>query len=354
MSAPVLAAATATTPMQRVLTALRHEEPDRVPLFLALTMHGARALGLSIRAYYARAEHVIEGQLRMRARYDHDVLYAFSYAAMELEAFGGEALFFDDGPPNAGPPVIRDAGQIGALQCPVVEEHAPLLRVLATIDGLKRRVGDTVPIVGVVMSPFSLPVMQLGFERYLRLLTEEREAFLRLMAVNEEFCVRWANAQLRAGATAICYFDPLASPTIIDRATYLETGHPVAQRTLARIAGPTITHLASGRALPVLDDLVATGTAVVGVSALEDLATLKRASAGRLTLLGNLDGLRMRKWTAQDAEREVRKAIAGAGAGGGFILADNHGEIPWQVPEEVLDAVSAAVRRFGAYPLGAP
>jgi len=36
------------TSMERVLTTLSHKEPDRVPLFLLATMHGAKELGLSI------------------------------------------------------------------------------------------------------------------------------------------------------------------------------------------------------------------------------------------------------------------------------------------------------------------
>ena len=64
------------TSMDRVMTALSHEEPDRVPVFLMLTMHGARELGVSIREYFARAEHVVEGQLRMHRKYGHDCLYA--------------------------------------------------------------------------------------------------------------------------------------------------------------------------------------------------------------------------------------------------------------------------------------
>jgi uroporphyrinogen decarboxylase len=230
------------TPKQRVQTSLRHEEPDRVPFFLPLTVHGARALGLSIKEYFSRAEYVVEGQLRMRARYAHDLHYAFFYASCEIEAFGGETVFYDDGPPNAGAPVIRRAEQIQALTPPAVDEHPTLRRVLETIAGLKERVGDTVPIVGVVMSPFSLPSIQMGLGAYLDLLAGDREAFWRLMAVNEDFCVRWANAQLRAGATAICYFDPFASPTVTDRATYLDTGHVIATRTVAKIKGPTVTH----------------------------------------------------------------------------------------------------------------
>ncbi|PKN46833.1 MAG: methylcobamide--CoM methyltransferase MtbA, partial [Deltaproteobacteria bacterium HGW-Deltaproteobacteria-20] len=35
------------TSLTRVLTTLGHKEPDRVPLFLLVTLHGATSLGLS-------------------------------------------------------------------------------------------------------------------------------------------------------------------------------------------------------------------------------------------------------------------------------------------------------------------
>lgn len=70
------------TPMQRTLAALGHREPDRVPLFMLLTEHGARELGISIEAYFSCAQNVIEGQLRLHRKYRTDCLYAFYYAAI--------------------------------------------------------------------------------------------------------------------------------------------------------------------------------------------------------------------------------------------------------------------------------
>jgi len=163
--------------------------------------------------------------------------------------------------------------------------------------------------------------------------------------------VEWANAQLAAGATAIVYFDPVSSPTNIPRELYLKTGHRVAMETLPQIKGATAIHLASGRGLAIVDDIAATGTAGLGVSTLEDLAEWKAAARGRFTVIGNLNGVEMRRWTPAQAENEVKRAIAKAGRGGGFILADNHGEIPWQVPEEVLLAIRDAADRWGRYPL---
>lgn len=340
----------AMTSLQRTLTALGHQEPDRVPFFLLTSLQGAPELGLSIQDYYARAEQVVAGQLRLLAKYRADCVYAFFHAALEHEAWGGEVLFRADGPPNAGPPVFRAEG-IDRLQAPRIDGAPGLQRVLAAIRELKARLGDTVPIIGVVIAPFSLPVMQMGFEAYLDLLQDQPERFRRLMAVNEAYSAAWANAQLEAGATAICYFDPVSSPTIVPRATYLRTGKQVALRTLARIQGPTATHLASGRSLALSDDLAETGTALVGVSCLEDLAELKAAAAGRFSLLGNLNGVAMRAWTPAQAEAEARRAIAKAGRGGGFLLGECHGEVPLQVPEAVLLALGEAVDRWGRYPL---
>jgi len=339
------------TSMQRVLTTLGHQEPDRVPLFLLPVMQGARELGLSIQEYFTRPEQVAEGQLRLRARYRHDCLYSFYYAAIETEAWGGTAIFREDGPPNAGAPVIRRPEEIDHLRPPEVEDSPSLLKVLETTRLLAEEANGEVPIIGVVMSPFSLPVIQMGFEAYLVLMHEQPERFEQLMRLNEEFCVAWGNAQVAAGANAICYFDPVSSPTIIPRERFLATGFEIARRTLGRLQAPSAMHFASGRALPIVDLLPATGAAAIGVSHHEDLGALKQACRGRLSLLGNLNGIAMRHWTPEHAEAEVKAAIAAAGPGGGFLIGDNHGEIPWQVPDPVLLAITAAVERWGRYPL---
>ena len=337
--------------LQRVLTTLGHREPDRVPFFLLLSLHGAKELGLSIQDYFSRAEHVAEGQIRLRRKYRHDCLYSFFYAAVEIEAWGAEVIYCENGPPNSGDPFIKSAKDIDRMQPPQVKTTPCLQKVLNATRMLKERVGDEAPIIGVVMSPFSVPVMQMGFESYINLIYEMPERFQKLMAVNEAFCSEWANAQLEAGATAICYFDPISSPTIIPKSLFLKTGYQIATSTLARIQGPVATHMASGRCLPIVDDIARTGAAVIGVSALENIKDIKTACAGKITVLGNLNGIEMARWDNRQAITAVKNAIAQAGPGGGFILSDNHGEIPWQVPDEVLTAISETVHTHGRYPI---
>ena len=339
------------TSMQRVLTTLGHKEPDRVPLFLLVTLHGAKELGLSIKSYFSNPENVAEGQLRLRDKYRNDCIYNFFYAPLEIEAWGGEIIYFDDGPPNSGEPIIKKFQDIKNLKVPDVKTTKCLNNVLKSGRMIKEKIKDEAPIIGVVMSPFSLPVMQMGFDKYFDLMYEQPDLFWHLMKINEEFCVNWANAQLESGATAICYFDPISSTTITTREMYLKTGYPIAQRTLSRIKGPTATHMASGNCLPVVDDIAKTGTAILGVSALEEPKLLKSACKDKLTILGNLNGIEMCRWNAGDVEVQVKKIISQAGIGGGFILSDNHGEIPWQVSDEVLMSISEAAHKWGQYPL---
>ena len=275
---------------------------------------------------------------------------AFYYAAIEVEACGGEVIFFEDGPPNAGEPIIKKYTDILSFTPPQIKNSDCLLKVLKSIDQLKTDFKDEVPIIGVVMSPFSLPVMQMGFEKYLELMVESPDLFNKLIKTNEEFCVEWANAQLAAGATAICYFDPVSSTTIIPRELYLKTGYEVAKRTLARIKGPIATHLASGRTRPIIDDIARTGASVLGVSNLENIAEIKSECKSKITVLGNLNGIEMCSWTNEDAEKAVKEIIDNAANGGGLIISDSHGEIPFQVKPEILLAISEAVQKWGKYP----
>jgi uroporphyrinogen decarboxylase len=339
------------TSLQRIQAALTHQEADRVPFFLPLTMHGAKELHLSIREYFNEPKQVARGQLLLQKKYGHDALYTFFYAALEVEAWGGEVIFRDDSPPNSGEPIIRTVEDIGRLEPPRLRECRPLHKVLDATRTIRQRAGADIPIIGVVMSPYSLPVMQMGFAEYVDVLYEQPARFEQLMRLNEHFCVEWANAQLAAGATAIVYFCPLSSTDIIPGPLYKRTGFPVARRTIAKIKGPTALHLASSRSLAALDDMVETGAVVASASALDDLALAKTRCRGKIALIGNLNSIEMVRWTPRQAEDAVRQAIAQAGRGGGFILSDHHGEIPFQVSHEVLAALSDAVRKWGQFPL---
>jgi uroporphyrinogen decarboxylase len=74
------------SPMDRTMASISHKEPDRVPTFLLLTMHGAKLLDMPLREYFTHSEHIIRAQLKMRELFGHDCLYALGYGAVDAEA----------------------------------------------------------------------------------------------------------------------------------------------------------------------------------------------------------------------------------------------------------------------------
>jgi uroporphyrinogen decarboxylase len=339
------------TSMERVLTTLGHKEPDRVPLFILSTMHYAKENKIPLKEYFSKAENVVEGELHMLKKYGHDCLYPFFYGPIVIEAWGGDVIFRDDGPPNSGSPIIKKPKDIKTINVPSIANSQKLQEVLKAIKLLKTQVKDEVPIFGVSISPFSLPVMQMGFSSYLDLIFEHRDLFHTLMEKNEEFCTNWSNAQLEAGATGIVYFDPISSPMMVDQKMFKELSFPIMKRAMQNVNGPVATHFASGTSLPIIDQIISCGTVGVGISSEEDLSKIKSKCKNKISVIGNLNGIEMRRWTPKDAEQKVKEAIAQGGKGGGFILSDNHGEIPFQVPDEILLAISHAVKKWGKYPL---
>ena len=342
------------TPAARLGAALSHQEGDRVPFFLAVTLHPARALGLSIERYFGDTEAVIEGQLLMLKRLGHDAVTSFLHGSAEVEAFGGETLFRSDGPPNAGAPPLTQAGAVEGLQVPDPHQVPALARSLAVARGLKARLGDDVPILGGLVGPISLPVLQLGFERYLDWILDAPKLVQKLWQINEAFCMAWGNAQLAAGASAVAIAEPLASATLLPRELIRTVGMPALRRVREGIQGAVALSSASAPMGGLLQELSELGFVGLAPSCDESLTAAKALLKGRAALMGGLNGLAMSHWTPQDAECAVKAAIQSAGQGGGFVLAEHHGEIPWCVAEETLMAVAEAVRRWGSYPLTSP
>ena len=334
------------TSAERVAAAMGFRQPDRVPFVLPAHMHAARHLGLSIRECLEAPRHVVAAQLHLREWLGNDMVSGAPPAAFEIEAWGGTIEFDESGPPVAGPPPIR-LQEVARLQPPRLEDCPRLLRALEAIAELRARVGDAVPVAGAVVSPFSLPVLQLGFEAYLELIEERPLDFERLMEVNVAHCRDWARAQVRAGATALAYADPVASTDVVPLETARRKAIAVARQVLTDIGVPFIYSLASGRSLPLVDDLVRLGATAIGVSAQEDLGEAIERCFGRVAVVGNLNALAMCNWSTADARSSVLHAMWAAGTAGGWVLTDNHGEIPYPVPDDVLSTIAETVKSCG-------
>lgn len=336
------------TSFERLSAVLRLEIPDRVPVVLVSSTHGARELGLSLPEYFSRPENVAEGQLRFVESVGHDNVDAYYYAVREAEAFGAEVMFHEDGPPGMGPPILRTEAAIDTLQAPDPTQSPPLRDVLRSTELIARRAKGRWLVVGHVVGPCSLPTLLMGDSSWLELLlfgSVSRRR--RLIQITRRFCVSWANALLSAGADAIALAEPLATSTILTREQAARLVLPEVRRAVKAIRGPTILW-SIGSIHSVADLVPGLGVRAVSTDPGDDLREVKAAVGGKIVVLGGLNDLAMLTWSPRDAEAAARRAIEEAAPGGGFILSPQN-EIPTLVGNDILSTIVDVVRQWGRY-----
>ncbi|MGV9199010.1 MAG: uroporphyrinogen decarboxylase family protein [Promethearchaeia archaeon] len=158
------------TSMDRISDSLDFKEPDRVPISFNLTLQAAKEMNISLKTFFSDPEKVAEGQLLMLEKYGFDTVTSSYYGGLETEAWGGSVKFYEDGPPNVNKLIIQDFEDIFDIDVPNVYENKNTQKVIRTTEILKDNLADDVPIMGGIISPFSLPITQMGFSKYFELL----------------------------------------------------------------------------------------------------------------------------------------------------------------------------------------
>jgi uroporphyrinogen decarboxylase len=125
---------------------------------------------------------------------------------------------------------------------------------------------------------------------------------------------------------------------------------PYMKEVAQTIKKPWVFH-SDGNILPLMDDLVS-----LGMDALHpiqpdamDIRLVKEKYGDLLCLIGNIDiGYTLTRGSTQEVEQEVRDRIRIAGKGGGYIISSAMTITDYCRRENVL-AMSDAVRKYGSY-----
>jgi len=111
-----------------------------------------------------------------------------------------------------------------------------------------------------------------------------------------------------------------------------------------------------GNITRLIDELIDTGVDIINpvqVSAIKDTAALKAKFGERITFWGGIDTQHvLPRGSVDEVRSEVRQRIRDLGPGGGFVVAAVH-NIQADVPPQNIVAMAEAVQEFGAYPLKA-
>ena len=148
-----------------------------------------------------------------------------------------------------------------------------------------------------------------------------------------------------------CNSGPMMSPDLFDKMILPRLEKAV--RVIHEEGAMVIKH-SDGNLYPLLESIVSTG--IDALNPIEplagmDLATAKRLVGDRVALVGNVDcGHLLPYGTPDDVRQVVRQCILDAGRGGGYLISSSNSIHSSCRPENLVAMVEAA-HEFGTYPL---
>jgi [methyl-Co(III) methanol-specific corrinoid protein]:coenzyme M methyltransferase len=216
----------------------------------------------------------------------------------------------------------------------------PSMRVvLDAISILRKHVGGRVAIWGKVMGPWTLSYHMAGTQNFLlQVGLGEKEKVNKMLRQLMPVTIKFANAQLRAGADAVVLADH-ATGNLVGPYTYEEYLLPLHQEITAQIGGPVILHVC-GNCLDRLDLFARSGVDAYHFEWQVDAREAVKIIGKRISLVGNVNNPRaLLQGTPEEVYRQARYAIEA-----GVDIIGPECAIPLATPLENLKAIVEAAK----------
>lgn len=325
------------TSRERALKALKHEIPDRVPLFtlgldpIFINEFGGgrpyKALqALNVDIFPIRSLSWCQGRTQFASLREE--------IPPEMQLSGG---FFGgwDGVDEFGR-IWKQGSYIGGMVKTEadIERYVPPLRLEERTDPAQTRAiiekyGDHAFALSSHTGPFGMVMESMGQLEFCLIYMDNRELVKKHLSARTDWFIAMAKYAEELGVDFILMGDDVAykERTFISPDEFGELVIPEYGRICESVDIPVIWH-SDGYITPLLNGAVEAGFA--GVHALEpaagvDLGQVKRDYGDKLVLMGNVDvGMVLCRDDLQGVRKEVDRCMAQAKEGGGYMLSDSN------------------------------
>lgn len=383
------------TPRERVLTAIHHEEPDRVPIVIG----ASNAIGIQMKAYQ-QLKKALGIQAADRYLYDWPELGTAEIDEATLRHLKSDVRGVWDRHPDSVLKANRqqepdtpffDSWGIGQLEIepgvwfpgihPLLEATTvkeledypgwPEVNDLSRVAHVKEQAARLAAEneFAILATPWLLFPLERAFamqrmDRFLMNLARNPDFAVALLRKTLELCkglMATFLEELGDNVDLIKIGDDLGTQTslLMSPPMYRKYVKPIHAEYIAFIKERTRAKIffhSDGDVFPLLDDLVDIGVDILNpvqtsAGKMGNLQELKARYGKRLVFCGAIDTHRILPLgTPQQVREEVRRVIQALAPGGGYLAAAVH-TITNDVPPENILAMVDAIEEFGQYPI---
>lgn len=210
--------------IERVVLALQHKKPDRVPAAPLVCGASSRVLGYTYDRWSQDPKIAVASLLAAQDLIGFDGFLTLVDLSVEAEDFGQEVIFpeFSTAYPNFDNPFIKTADDYHLVKKVDPRKSRRMSAVIEIVRGLIEARGKEVPTMGFVYGPLGVLSQIRGHAELFKDIIRHPDRVLEAVAIINETLIEYALAQIEAGAHAIV-LDPLySSATILKKQTWVK------------------------------------------------------------------------------------------------------------------------------------
>ena len=340
--------------LDRVKTALRHEEPDRVPCVPELCLPSIRLTRIPYTEYCTNGKKLARSLIATWKRFQYDGITIDSDTFVTASGFGLKIRMKDNEVPRGIGSVIQNEEDVDKLQIPDPHKDGRMPVWLEAAKIIVEAVGKRVWIMGRAdQGPFDVAAELRGIDTFVIDLYRRPELAHKLLRKTTEASVEFAKAMYATGVHVTAFGDSIGGPDFLSPKLYEEFAYPYEKEAIGKLhaAGIPVSLHICGAATKILPLMAGTGADILEIDQKVNIRTAKELVGEKTTLMGNLDPTNvLYLGTPETVEEASRMCIKEAGKGGGFILSSGC-DVPMRTPFKNIEAMVHAAEEYGKYPI---
>ena len=325
------------TPRERYNAVLAGNPPDIVPRIPILMQFAAEYIGSNYGAFASDHKVLVEANLRCAEDFGMDQISCISDPYRETSGFGAEIKFHENYVPECVRPPLADTEDLSILTIPDPESAVRMRDRLDAVRLYRNKDQGKHSILGWVEGPGALSADLRGLQDFFMDMLEEPEWCGELLDICTEASIRFAVAQIKAGADTIGIGDAMCSQ--ISTQTYESLILPRQKKLVNAIheAGGKVRLHICGQTKHLLNGIAQLGIHILDCDSMVSMEGARQRLGNNVVIAGNLNPVEAVRFGHPEAIREGIRRCRQA-AGHPFMVCAGC-EVPSGTPVENLKAL---------------
>ena len=319
----------AMTPLERVVAAIEHREPDRVPVYPLLNGCNRRLIHASYPDWSLKPEVAFEGYVRATEQFQVDVICTLIDLSVEAADFGQTILYPENeaAHPDYKQCLIRDMEDYAKLEPIDLPPQGRMMKAVQLNDMLVRRMGKEYPVVAFVFGPMGTLSMMRGQSNLYMDLVDDPDAVHQGLRAVTDTLKKYIDRLISTGVSAIMLDTLFSSRSILSKRMWKAFEYDyvkeLADYILARGCMTMIHNCGEGIYFDVQIESIR--PSAISFQHLPDDCTspqeLKQKYGDKTCFIGCIEPTWAPFAPEEELRAEIRRQIDVYAPGGGFILA---------------------------------